>query len=113
MDIALSARFAVPTENDGIDRHPVAHFYAGHAFSDFGDLAGEFMAHNHRGDSPAGNAEIPMNVRTADSAGPDADQGFSGRGLYISDFIQPQVFRAIVDECFHLLSLILINDSDP
>jgi hypothetical protein len=44
---------------------------------------------------------VYVNVRAADAAGPDADQNFPGCGRYILYFRQPQVFRTIVNECFH------------
>jgi hypothetical protein len=104
VNIALSAWLAITAEDNRINSRPVAYLDISDAFADFGDLAGEFMAHDHGRSSSAGDAEIAMNIGAADAAGFDAEKHFSGKGLEIGDILLPQILRPIVHKSFHRVS---------
>ncbi len=71
---SAAARFALATENRGIESDPIADVRSGDFRTDFGYDAGRFVAHDDGWDASAAGAVVAVDIATADAAGGDADE---------------------------------------
>ena len=90
-----------------VDRHAVAGTDAGDLVADLDDLAGDFMAEDHRL-AQANRAEaamqVVMEVGTADAAGADADLDVLRADLGNLGLFDPQIARGMDDGGSHRFS---------
>jgi len=98
---AIAARYC------GIEGCAIADSPAGDIGAEAGDSTGGFVAHDDRGESPAGGAVCTVDVRAANAAGTDTYEHLARAWGGVGDVGVVEAAGGFEDEGFHMDSLLI------